>query len=335
MRTGLAVLSVLMMVFRQGGSQVIQFEFEKVPVESGFRMDGYWVWGGSMIRVDSTYHLFASRWVKKMDFPREYRFDSEIVRATSASPAGPFRFEELVIGERDSAYWDANMAHNPTIHKIGDEYVLFYIGSDFTTYRGNTGNLLRRVGYASAKSIEGPWKRSDEPVIPQESNNPAVLMEDSRVLLLFRDASLRVYMAASDHYKGPFEIVNDNVWPECKLEDFYLFKANDQYHFVCEDNAGAVSGHERWGVLLCSDNGVNAWKGHDPVVVYDHDIAYDDGRTLHCVRRERPQLLIEEGKITHLITGVYDGTNSWCQPIALKKAIPAGGFSSNDPGSKK
>ena len=142
MKTKLPILLLLTMVFCTEENQVIQFELEKVSTDSGFRMDGYWVWGGSMIKVGSTYHLFASRWIKRMDFPREYRFDSEIVRATSTSPTGPFKFEEVVIGERDSCYWDANMAHNPTIHKIGEEYVLFYIGSDFTTYRENSEYLL-------------------------------------------------------------------------------------------------------------------------------------------------------------------------------------------------
>jgi hypothetical protein len=42
---------------------------------------------------------------------------------------------------------------------------------------------------------------------------------------------------------------------------------------------------------------------------------------LHCNRRERPQLLIENHVITHLITAVYDGKNSWCQPVKLKHPI--------------
>lgn len=317
----LLLLLSLTLIIGNGTSQVITFDFEKVPEESGFKMDGYWVWGGSMIRVDSTYHLFASRWVKNMDFPREYRQDSEIVRAISNSPTGPFKFEEVVIGERDSSYWDGNMAHNPTIHKIGDEYVLFYIGSDYSTYRNNSGYLLRRIGYASSKSITGPWKRSDEPIIEQESNNPAILNEAASVKLLFRDAPLRVSLAESDNYKGPYKIVNDNLWSECKLEDFYLFKANNQYHIICEDNVGGVSGHVRWGVHLYSTNGVNDWKKYDPVVVYDHEIKFENEQTLHCERRERPQFLIVNGEITHLITGVYDGENSWCQPVKLKKSI--------------
>ena len=102
-------------------AQTIAFEYQKLPINSGFKMDGYWVWGGSMIEVDSVYHLFASRWPKTGVFPEGYRQNSEIVRATSTSPLGPFTFQEVVIGERDSLFWDSNMAHNPTIHRIGSK----------------------------------------------------------------------------------------------------------------------------------------------------------------------------------------------------------------------
>ena len=298
--------------------QDIRFEYDPVPVESGFKMDSYWVWCGSMIKVGSTYHLFASRWPKTGTFPEGYRQNSEIVRATSDNPLGPFKFEEVVIGERDSTFWDSNMSHNPTIHKIGKRYVLFYIGSDFSTYLLNSKQLLRRVGYATAKNISGPWKRCDKPVIETESNNPALLVEKKRVKLIYRDAPLRVYMAEAKTFKGPYTLVNDNLWPENKIEDFYIFKADKQYHIICEDNMGGISGRERWGVHLVSDNGKSDWRKYDPVVVYNHDIRYADGTTLHCVRRERPQLLIENGFITHLITSVYDGNNTWSQPVKLK-----------------
>lgn len=315
------LLICALMAYVTVSCQDIGFDFEKVPVSSGFKMDGYWIWGGSMIKVDSAYHLFASRWIKNGAFPEGYRQNSEIVRASSKSPLGPFRFEEVVIGERDSSYWDSNMAHNPTIHKIGDEYVLFYIGSDFTTLNKSSGTLLRRVGYASSRSITGPWKRSDEPIIISESNNPAVLVDGKKVKLLFRDSNLRVFLSESESYKGPYKIINDNLWPVCKLEDFYLFKTRDRYHIICEDNVGGVSGHVRWGVHLFSADGIKDWKPYNPVVVYDHDILFSDDSVLHCIRRERPQLLIQEGKITHLINGVYDGNNSWCQPVGLKQPV--------------
>jgi len=100
---------------------------QPVNPNSGFKMNGYWVWGGSVIKVGSTYHMFASRWPKKNKFPDDYFVESEIVRATSESRTEPYTFQEVVIGERDSSFWDSNMAHNPTIHKIGNKYVLFYI----------------------------------------------------------------------------------------------------------------------------------------------------------------------------------------------------------------
>lgn len=296
----------------------IVFKPEKISAGSGFKMDDYWVWGGSAIKVGSTYHLFASRWKRTGPFPEGYRQGSEIVRASSPTPSGPFRFEEVVIGERDSSFWDSNMAHNPTIHKIGNEYVLYYIGSDFTTMNKNSKNLLRRIGYATATSIEGPWKRCDNPVIDFESNNPAILQDGNTIKLLFRDNELKVIMAEADSYKGPFRIINKDVWPDCKLEDFYLFKNSEGYHIICEDNVGGVSGHERWGVHLISVNGIDSWKKYEPVIAYDHDILFRKDSVLHCVRRERPQLLIVNNKITYLYNGVYDGKNSWCQPVKLR-----------------
>ena len=294
---------------------------QPVPHASGFKMDGYWIWGGSVLEVNSTYHLFVSRWPKYDKFPQDYRHHSEIVRATSNNPLGPYTFQEVVIGERDSLYWDSNMAHNPTIHKIADKYVLFYIGSDFKTFHPNKKNLIRSIGYATARSIEGPWRRSDKPIIDQESNNPAVFAEkDGTIKLMFRDADLRVFLAIAPSYEGPYTIINDNVWPSCKLEDFYIFYRNHQYHCICEDNVGKVSGHIRWGIHLVSDNGIRAWKKYEPVIVYDHELKYDDGYILKCIRRERPQLLIENGKIVCLITAVYDGDNSWCQPVAVYPA---------------
>ncbi len=299
----------------------IRSRIQPVSKGSGFHMDGYWVWGGSMIKAEGKYHLFASRWIKGEKFPKNYRNNSEIVRAISDNPLGPFKFEEVIIGERDSSYWDSNMAHNPTIHRIGDQYVLFYIGSDFTTYLNDSGALLRRVGYATANSINGPWVRSEQPIIDHESNNPAVLVDDYSIKMLYRDEELKVKLAEAENFQGPFETINDNVWPEHKIEDFYFFKMNSLYHFICEDNRGGISGHERWGVHLYSENGTDHWKKYDPVVVYDHELSWNDGTGLHCTRRERPQLFIQDGKITHLITGIYDGEDSWCQPVALIPSV--------------
>jgi len=296
---------------------------QPVPADSGFRMDGYWVWGGSAIKVGDTYHLFASRWPKKNQFPDDYFAESEIVWATSRSPLGPYRFEQVIIGERDSMYWDSNMAHNPTIHQIGDEFVLFYIGSDFTTLRDGSNRLLRRVGYATAKNIAGPWTRSEKPLVESESNNPAVFVEDDQsIKMMYRDENLRIFAARAATFRGPFEVVSDNVWPAARLEDFYLFRKENRYHCIAEDNEGQVTGQTRWGALLVADDFSGPWKAGEPAVVYNHTLRFGNGDSLRCDRRERPQLLFENGKITTLLNGVYDGTNSWCQPVAVSPPWP-------------
>lgn len=299
----------------------MKFEFEETPVESGFKMEGYWVWCGSIIKADSVYHLFASRWPKSGPFPEGYRIGSEIVRATSGSPYGPFKFEEVVIGERDSSFWDSNMAHNPTIHKIGEEYVLFYIGSDFSTIREGSGNLLRRIGYARSSSVYGPWERSGSPLIDAESNNPAIYFRADSIMLMFRDADLRIFIAGAKSYSGPYKILSTNVWPDSRLEDFYVFRSAGLYHMICEDNTGKVCGHVRWGVHLCSLDGLKDWEKYDPVIVYDHEIKFSDGSVFNFNRRERPQLLIEDKHVTFLVTSVYDGIDSWSQPVKLKYRI--------------
>jgi hypothetical protein len=166
---------------------------------------------------------FATRWKKTGPFSEGYRLNSEIVLAKSKSPLGPFVFNEVVIGERDPSFWDSNMAHNPTIHLIGDEFVLFYIGSDFTNYCANSKTLRRRIGYASSKSINRPWKWFDKPLIETESNSQAIHMDGLKVKLFYRDENLKVFMAEPDTYKGPYDTINDNVWPKSKLQDFYAF----------------------------------------------------------------------------------------------------------------
>lgn len=42
------------------------------------------------------------------------------------------------------------------------------------------------------------------------------------------------------------------------------------------------------------------------------------GASLQVARRERPWLLIEDGKATHLFTSVYDGEAAWNQSVPIE-----------------
>jgi len=182
------------------------------PAGGGFAMTDYWVWGGSVVRgEDGNYHMFASRWPKHLPFMAAYQTHSEIVRAESKTPEGPYSFKEVVLGDRGSEYWDGRMTHNPTIHKSGDTFLLFYIGATYTGPKPDEEELVGgecpkpresystiRIGLATAKSVFGPWRRRDEPILSPRPGkwdgtvvtNPApCVLEDGRILLLYRESA--------------------------------------------------------------------------------------------------------------------------------------------------
>ncbi len=206
------------------------------------------------------------------------------------------------------------MAHNPAIYKTGDTFVLYYIGSD-------VGSNYRRIGVATAKAITGPWTRRDQPLdlgIAGDANNPAACFEaDGSVKLMWRTINLRVCVSTARSFEGPYTVANRNVWPKAKLEDFSFFKLGEEYHVICEDNAGEVTGHERWGAHLFSADGVTGWKPWHQAAAYDHRIRWNEGGDLIATRRERPWVLIEDSKPTYLFTAVYDGQRTWNQPVPL------------------
>ena len=106
---------------------------QPTSLEYGFQMEDYWVWGMSVIQgEDGLYHGFASRWSKQTPFGPNWVTNSEVVHATAEKPEGPYTFQSVVLKQRGSEFFDGMMAHNPTIHKSGDTYLLFYTGSTYS-----------------------------------------------------------------------------------------------------------------------------------------------------------------------------------------------------------
>ena len=75
-----------------GSARPIIERLQPAPKDAGFRMEGYFVWGGSLIKAGDEYHLFASRWPEETRFPQGYRDHSEIVRASAKTPLWPYTF---------------------------------------------------------------------------------------------------------------------------------------------------------------------------------------------------------------------------------------------------
>lgn len=270
-------------------------EFEKAKIGSGFKMEGYYIWCGSVIKEEGKYYLFAARWPKEKTFPMGYLTDSEIVLASTESLDKPFIFEKVLISKREGDYWDSVMAHNPFIIKEDGKYIMFYIGSP------DGGCELRKIGYAIADSIFGEWKRSDKPLdLPTNANNPAVLKgKDGKYLLYFRDGKLKVSVAKADNISGPYEVLKYDLF-KYPIEDMFVFLEDGKYTMVTEDAVGGYTGLEKGGVCFWSEDGIN-WNDEKFESAYGFDIEYDDGSKLVLQRRERPFMLFD-GKDRYLFT---------------------------------
>jgi hypothetical protein len=80
-----------------------------------------------------------------------------------------------------------------------------------------------------------------------------------------------------------------------------------------------VNGREH---TICREVGTQASFYEPEPLAYDHTIRWTEGGSFTATRRERPWLLIEDGGATCLLTGVYDGVNTWNQPVPIAPSWP-------------
>ena len=94
-------------IYTEQVEKIMNFLERILPADkkNSFSMDDYWVWCGSVIKGDDgKYHMFSSRWPKKYPFFNGYVAYSEIVRAVSDTPEGPYEYCESVLPARGSQY---------------------------------------------------------------------------------------------------------------------------------------------------------------------------------------------------------------------------------------
>ena len=320
-----------------------------VDRESGFRMDGYRIWGSSVIQgEDGRYHMFASRIPDFMRFHPGWLIASEIVRASSDTPDGTYKFEEVVLPARGAQFWDGRSTHNPKIIKYNDQYVLFYMGSThpFEDITPENASLLKigckwsisarankRIGIAISDSVCGPWERLERPVLDTKPNtfysfltsNPSpVADEDGKVYLIFKSrcydgnthGSMMIGLATAPDVRGPYTVVNsepifseDNVG---EIEDPYIWKDADGFHLLAKDQRGTITGlgHGN-GVLAHSKDCLN-WTLDESPLAYSKEITWVDGSTTTLGNIERVSALHNSnGKITHLFFAIWEGSSGF------------------------
>lgn len=328
------------------------------PRNGGFRMDGYWVWCGSVVQgEDGRFHMFASRWPKSQPMHPGWMVASEIVRADSDTPKGPYEFCEVVLPARGAEYWDGCSTHNPHIVKHEGQYLLYYMGSTHPLQGPAPGDGFgladprcivaranKRVGLAIADSVFGPWRRSNQPILPTRpghfdsflTSNPAPCVHpDGSVLLIYKarkyEAGLHGPMtigaAYAEHYGGPYRVLSDQpVFPpdSFHIEDPFIWRTVDGYRLVAKDMEGRLCGEKYGGVYAHSADGVQ-WRLDEEPLAYSRTVLWDDGEIQTLGNLERPFLLFQHGQPTHLFAAVSDGTDgfmnatqTWNMVIPLK-----------------
>jgi lysophospholipase L1-like esterase len=317
--------------------------------ENGFRMSGYWVWCGSSIKGDDgKYHIFASRWSNSTGFSPYWLTNSEIVHAVSERAEGPYKFSDVALPARGAEFWDGQMTHNPAIRKAGDTYLLYYTGTTYKGARPSKDNPVReedalkleahqgeRIGLATSKSPYGPWKRLDKPILDTRpdsweqylvSNAAPVVMKDGKVWLYYKGVEkLRVHaigLAIAACPTCEYKRVSDQpLNMGVGAEDPFIWQENGKFKALMLDHERRFSPDKEIFYAVSSDG----LKWHVPrnAIAVSKQVLFADGSTKKMNSTERPHVLIEDGKPTHvfLATGeTIEGKRyTWNMAIPLKK----------------
>jgi hypothetical protein len=324
---------------------------QPIPASSAFHDPGYFVWCGTMLTgQDGKYHLYYSRW-KISDGFQAWVTSSEIAHAIGDSPTGPFVFHDVVLPPRGRQFWDGLVTHNPTVKRFGNKYYLYYMGNtgDGRLSRGlnwvHRNN--QRIGVAVAANPNGPWMRSDRPLIDVSADssapdslcvaNPGITQgPDGKFLLLYKAVGREKplpfggpvvhLMAESDSPSGPF---HKKLRPLFTLpgvnfpfEDpfFWYDKDRRSYFVILKDNQGITSGKGHSTLVLYQSANAVDWVPSKHFLVSDLELHWKD-RPVQSVRSlERPQILFDAaGNPIVLIVAIRDeGTDSYNVRIPLK-----------------
>ncbi len=312
------------------------------PVGRILESEGYYVWCCAPIYDEKgKVHVFYSRW------PEQYKMggwirQSEIAHAVANRPEGPYKYVETILRPRPG-YFDATTCHNPHIQYIDGTYYLFYIGNSDGTVK------TKSIGLATSQSINGPWKRTDKPLLTAGTTgawddccatNPSFLKTpDGTCRLYYKSWNKEEYnnqkgsvranrkygLAISERIDGDYSryeknpIVDFSVYGNnIQVEDAYIWMENGKYFMLMRD-MGYFD--HTVGLIFESENGLDwsepqiAWYGADK---YDIKQAPAPKHLQRYGRFERPQLLMKNGKPEYLFTASQGGKHMTASGFIFK-----------------
>jgi hypothetical protein len=322
-----------------------------IPLDSGFKMDGYWVWCGSVVEDPdgNGFHMFASRWPGEYPMLEGYIYLSEIVRAWSPTMQGPYKFAEKVLPTGVASDWNGKMAHNPTIVKYGEKYLLYYIASTYDiplpapdVVAADTITMQDvyhriRIGVLIANHPAGPWKSTGKPILESRPGkwdrdivtNPApCVLHDGRIFLYYRSNTpdgLRIGLAVADTPEGPYKRFQDEpVMQGIDIEDPFVWHNGSHFEMIAKDMTGKITGEFHSGAHFSSDDGITWQIAREPKA-YSKTVFFNNNTSMVLGCLERPQLLFgKDGNPKCMFAAAADGPggfsnaqNTWNIAIPL------------------
>lgn len=327
---------------------------QPVPTGAVFESPDWCIWCGSAIRGDDgKYHLFYSRWPSKLGH-KAWVTHSEVARAVSDSPTGPYHPVDVVLPARGGGFWDGSCTHNPTILRVGKKYCLYYMGNygDGVVQEplNWTHRNHQRIGVATADSPAGPWRRLDRPVVDISADpsapdalmtsNPAVAVRpEGGVLMVYKAVATQgpapfggpvVHLVATaPRPEGPF---TKNLTPiftkpgeHFAAEDPFIWHDGDRYRGIVKDNNGIFTGRGYSLAHWESRDGFD-WRPARHVFVSTPEILWTDGRLKKLDALERPQLVFDAHgvPVALLCAGAYAKGRARSFNVAIPLRRPPG-----------
>ncbi|MBE7079221.1 MAG: hypothetical protein E7380_05125 [Clostridiales bacterium] len=324
------------------------FGYKTGAASVALKLDGYYVWDCSVIKLGGKYHMFSSRWKKEYGFGWNWLFNSEIIHSVSDTPEGPYQFQNVVLPRRGRKYFDGMNTHNTCIKEYNGKFYLYYMG---TTYGGDipTGEKeipagyemetwnRKRIGLAVAEDIDGEFVRRDTPLLnPRDcrfwdctiTTNPSVaILPSGKTYMIYKSRSgigkpLQLGIAVADRPDGEFRRLSDAPILGFKDEDMHVEdpflwydEKKKKFCLIAKDdvkNGGyGITGEWGSGFYAESDDCIDFRIGKDPKV-YSKTVRWADGTESVQGNMERPSLLFDEaGNPTHIFCASGAGKNPY------------------------
>ena len=294
----------------------------------------WYVWDCAPIYGDDgKVHVFIGRWPRRTGMGG-WTHAAEIAHAVADDPRGPYQVLGPVL-QGAPGDWDESI-YNPTVHQVGNRYVLFYAGQR----KGQ-----QQIGMATATSLMGPWTKSpNNPIVrcsgreghwsSVHASNPAFVQHpDGQFLLYYKGISKKgalrtIGVALADKLEGPYRdyeknplITYENIGKD--IEDPYAFYYGGKFFLILENrmnvlppgappSAGKGVGGVHPGLIYESANGL-VWS--TPQYAYRPSDYYFKGTK---ERMERPQILWKDGKPDYLFMALKGGPYQTSTGACLK-----------------